>query len=85
MHVPTHGLRLTLPLPNNLGATFGNGYRRQGKMNEDEMEHISKKLEQVIKNLQELRNLRDEAGSKVIALDAYRRHLERQLDDLKND
>ncbi len=51
----------------------------------EEMEHISKKLEQVIKNLQELRNLRDAAGSKVIALDAYRRHLERQLDKLKND
>lgn len=51
----------------------------------EEMEHINKKLEQVIKNLQELRNLRDSAGSKVIALDAYRRHLERQLDKLKND
>lgn len=48
------------------------------------MEHINKKLEQVIKNLQELRNLRDEIGSKYIGLDAYRRYLEKQLDDLKN-
>lgn len=51
----------------------------------EEMEHISKKLEQVIKNLQELRNLRDELGSKYIGLDAYRRYLEKQLDELKND
>lgn len=54
-------------------------------MDEGEMEHISKKLEQVIKNLQELRNLRDEIGSKVIAQDAYRRYLESKLGVTQKD
>ena len=47
---------------------------------DEEMKHIRDELEKVVENLQKLRNLRDEAGSKVIALDAYKRFLESKLE-----
>lgn len=50
---------------------------------DEEMKHIRDELEKVVENLQKLRNLRDEAGSKVIALDAYKRFLESKLE--RND
>lgn len=46
----------------------------------EEMKHIRDELEKVVENLQKLRNLRDELGSKVIAADAYRRYLESKLE-----
>lgn len=49
------------------------------------MEHIRKRLEKITEELQKMRNLRDELGSKVIVLDSYKRFLESTLNGNKED
>jgi hypothetical protein len=47
------------------------------------VESLTDSLNKSVENLQKLRNLRSEIGSKIIVEESWRRYLESQIDRLK--
>ena len=50
---------------------------------ENTVESLTNQLEKTKENLEKLRNLRKEAGSKILVEEAWRRYLEAQIKNLK--
>lgn len=58
----------------------------QDKLNriENTVDNLSSRLQKSREKLKELRNLREEVGSKIIVENAWIRYLEEQIEVLKN-
>lgn len=50
---------------------------------ENTVESLTSQLEKTKENLEKLRNLRKDAGSKILVEEAWRRYLEEQIKNLK--
>ena len=50
---------------------------------ENTVESLTSQLEKTKENLEKLRNLRKEAGSKILVEESWRRYLEEQIKNLK--
>lgn len=50
---------------------------------ENTVESLTSQLEKTRENLEKLRNLRKEAGSKILVEESWRRYLEEQIKNLK--
>ena len=50
---------------------------------ENTVESLTSQLEKTKENLEKLRNLRKEAGSKILVEESWRRYLEAQIKNLK--
>jgi hypothetical protein len=50
---------------------------------ENTVESLTNQLEKTKENLEKLRNLRKDAGSKILVEEAWRRYLEAQIKNLK--